>query len=85
MNLHEHSQTHNWEMGIGFTKQYDFEVYENVRKELSVLQSQSKLYTLKKKSLAEKSPARQDNINKTPQKLHISRKRHLIKEFLTKF
>lgn len=27
MNLHEHSQTHNWEMGINFFKQVDPDLF----------------------------------------------------------
>lgn len=34
MNLHEHSQIHNWEMGIRFTKADDAEMYAEVTKEL---------------------------------------------------
>jgi hypothetical protein len=42
MNLHEHSQTHNWEMGIQFSKQNDSEIYSDVIRELGLLQSQVK-------------------------------------------
>jgi hypothetical protein len=42
MNLHEHSQTHNWEMGIQFSKQNDSEIYDDVIRELGLLQSQVK-------------------------------------------
>ncbi len=44
MNLHEHSQTHNWEMGIRFSKLADPEIYEDVIKELGHLGSQTKSY-----------------------------------------
>jgi len=37
MNLHEHSQTHNWEMGIGFSKKEDNEIYTDVTKELKLM------------------------------------------------
>jgi len=49
MNLHEHSQTHNWEMGIKFSKQDDLDIYKDVDKELSHLLSLSKPHLLKKK------------------------------------
>jgi len=37
MNLHEHSQTHNWEMGIRFTKEDDPTIYADVVNELRVM------------------------------------------------
>jgi hypothetical protein len=37
MNLHEHSQTHNWEMGIRFSRKDDPELYSDVTKELKVM------------------------------------------------
>jgi hypothetical protein len=37
MNLHEHSQTHNWEMGIRFSKNNDSEIYSDVAKELKLM------------------------------------------------
>jgi hypothetical protein len=45
MNLHEHSQTHNWEMGIKFSKQFDYDIYDDVNKELSQLLSSSQSHT----------------------------------------
>jgi hypothetical protein len=48
MNLHEHSQIHNWEMGIKFTKKNDPEIFLDVTKELRVMATQMKLYTLPK-------------------------------------
>jgi len=45
MNLHEYSQTHNWEMGILFSKQNDPEIYKDVLKELRHLVTQAKHYT----------------------------------------
>lgn len=49
MNLHEHSQTHNWEMGIRFSRDTDAEIYTEVIKELKHLLSQTKLVTLQPK------------------------------------
>ncbi|PKL68224.1 MAG: hypothetical protein CVV30_09860 [Methanomicrobiales archaeon HGW-Methanomicrobiales-1] len=45
MNLHEHSQTHNWEMGIRFSKQADHEIYSDAIKELKHMVSQAKPFT----------------------------------------
>jgi hypothetical protein len=42
MNLHEHSQTHNWEMGIRFSKEGDPEIYNDAVKELGHLVTQTK-------------------------------------------
>jgi hypothetical protein len=44
MNLHEHSQTHNWEMGIRFSKQDDQEIYDDVIAEIGHLGTQAKPY-----------------------------------------
>jgi len=44
MNLHEHSQTHNWEMGIRFSKLADPEIYNDAIKEIGHLESQTKPY-----------------------------------------
>jgi hypothetical protein len=52
MNLHEHSQTHNWEMGIRFSKQIDPKIYDDVLKELGHLLSQTKPF-VPAKSVAE--------------------------------
>jgi hypothetical protein len=49
MNLHEHSQTHNWEMGIRFSKQMDVGIYEDVIKELGHLETQTKPYVQNKR------------------------------------
>lgn len=46
MNLHEHSQTHNWEMGVRFSKQLDPDIYDEVRKELSHLVNEAKPHIL---------------------------------------
>lgn len=41
MNLYEHSLTHNWEMGLRFSRQDDRFVYDDVSKEIQNLKSQS--------------------------------------------
>jgi len=41
MNLYEHSLTHNWEMGLRFSRQEDHLVYEDVSKEIQNLKSQT--------------------------------------------
>ncbi len=45
MNLHEHSQTHNWEMGIRFSKQDDPEIFADVSKELRLMGPHLKIQT----------------------------------------
>jgi hypothetical protein len=68
MNLHEHSQTHNWEMGIRFSKQADAEIYSDVIKELGHLVTQAKPYSPIKK-VAEPAQKYQTNSrNNAPQK-----------------
>ncbi len=42
MNLHEHSQTHNWEMGIKFSKEEDVPIYNEALKEIRRIEAQSK-------------------------------------------
>jgi len=42
MNLHEHSQTHNWEMGIRFSKNEDSSIYNEALKEIKRIEEQSK-------------------------------------------
>jgi len=49
MNLYEHSQTHNWEMGIKFSRKDDPEIFADVTKELQSMGSQMKLQTIPKK------------------------------------
>ena len=41
MNLHEHSQTHNWEMGIVFTKADDPAIYNDTLNEVMMIVEQS--------------------------------------------
>jgi hypothetical protein len=52
MNLYEHSQTHNWEMGIRFTKTDDQEIYNDVVNELQAMGPSLKRVSLAK-SVAE--------------------------------
>lgn len=47
MNLHEHSQSHNWEMGILFSKDGDAEIFAEVTKELQLMGSQLKHHELR--------------------------------------
>jgi hypothetical protein len=53
MNLHEHSQTHNWEMGIGFSKHDDIEIYDEVIKEIGHIGSQTKPFMPVQNAVAE--------------------------------
>jgi len=69
MNLHEHSQTHNWEMGIKFSKQIDFDIYTDVRKVLSHLLSLSQHRSLKQKIPETKQHITSNYSSKPPQKV----------------
>jgi len=42
MNLHEHSQAYNWEMGIRFTKNEDLAIYDATFDEVQMIVKQSK-------------------------------------------
>jgi len=42
MNLHEHSQTHNWEMGISFFKSVDPDIYSDALREIKEIEGASK-------------------------------------------
>jgi hypothetical protein len=60
MNLHEHSQSHNWEMGILFSREKDAEIYADVSDELRLMGSQFKpveLRPTKKPAATEKFAA----------------------------
>jgi HKD family nuclease len=48
MNLHEHSQSHNWEMGILFSKEGDAEIFTDVTQELQLMASHLKLQSFSK-------------------------------------
>ena len=48
MNLHEHSQTHNWEMGILFSKEADAKIFADVTDELQMMSSHLKLQSFSK-------------------------------------
>ena len=84
MNLHEHSQTHNWEMGIRFSSQNDRYIYSDVKKELSYLLSQCKLHTLNRKISDVKQSGYKDNANKIPQKVVYKPKEAPNKGLFTK-
>jgi RNA polymerase-binding transcription factor DksA len=47
MNLHEHSQTYNWEMGIHFSKADDPEIFADVTRELGLMTPHLKPCALK--------------------------------------
>lgn len=67
MNLHEHSQNHNWEMGIAFTKAGDAEIYANVIQELQIMGPQLKLQPSAKTVAAPKAKTASVPTQKTPQ------------------
>jgi len=67
MNLHEHSQTHNWEMGIRFSKSEDSTIYSDTLKEIKLIDGASKPnFGIKRKSIP--SESRQGQSQYTPQK-----------------
>ena len=67
MNLHEHSQTHNWEMGIRFSKIEDSTIYIDTLKEIKLIDGASKPNLgIKRKSI--QSESRQGQSQYTPQK-----------------
>jgi hypothetical protein len=69
MNLHEHSQVTNWEMGIKFSKQSDLEIYTDVVKELNYLLSSSQPHTLKQKAQGTKQNDQSNYPSKSSQKI----------------
>jgi hypothetical protein len=69
MNLHEHSQTHNWEMGIQFSKQNDPEIYSDVTKELRFMGSHLKQQSLSKTVAEPKQKYHAAPQQKTPPKI----------------
>jgi len=69
MNLHEHSQTHNWEMGIKFTRSEDPGIFSEVSKELKVMEGQMKLQTFPKKVAEPQKAYHTEPTHKTPQKI----------------
>jgi hypothetical protein len=58
MNLHEHSQTHNWEMGIAFSKDDDAAIFSAVLDEIRIMEPQLRLQDFTKNAgdTKEKSP-----------------------------
>jgi hypothetical protein len=68
MNLHEHSQVSNWEMGIKFSRQNDSELYNDVVKELNYLIEASKSYSSKQKNQETKQNHQLNYPSKSSQK-----------------
>lgn len=69
MNLHEHSQTHNWEMGIRFSRDSDTEIYDDVTDELRHLLSQTKIVASHAKPPEVKEPVHNYSPKKSEPKL----------------
>jgi phosphatidylserine/phosphatidylglycerophosphate/cardiolipin synthase-like enzyme len=63
MNLYEHSMTHNWEMGIKFSRIADPEIYNEVKQELDHMVSQTKRHVLKPK-VPEPKPKEHESVTK---------------------
>ena len=68
MNLHEHSQVSNWEMGVKFSKQNDLELYNDVVKELNFLLDASTSYSAGQKSQGTKQNNQSNYASKSSQK-----------------
>lgn len=68
MNLFEYSQTHNWEMGIYFSKSADQELYNDVKKEIDHLNNHAKPHIVKGKILESPAATPQKTVQKTVQK-----------------
>lgn len=68
MNLHEHSQTHNWEMGILFSKSADADLYSDVSKELRSMGPLLKKHTFAKTVAEPKQKYTAEPAKKAPQK-----------------
>jgi hypothetical protein len=68
MNLHEHSQTHNWEMGIKFTRLEDPKIFSDVTKELRLMGTQMKLQAVPKKVAEPQAKYHPEQSQKLPQK-----------------
>lgn len=69
MNLHEHSQTHNWEMGIKFTRKDDPEIFSDVTKELRLMGTQMKRQEIPKKVAESKPIYHAEPAHKVPPKM----------------
>lgn len=67
MNLHEHSQTHNWEMGISFFKAVDHDIFSDALREIKEIEGASK-DNPKVKIHSAKSTPQQQYQNKPSQK-----------------
>lgn len=65
MNLYEYPLTHNWEMGVRFTKASDPDLYAEVKRELEHMVSQTKRHVVKPKA-AEVKPKIQETPVKKP-------------------
>ena len=83
MNLHEHSQTHNWEMGVNFFKSVDLDLYTEALKEIGRIDGASKENSNIKPRSVKKAPQQQHQQN-TPQKLIYKPKEAPKKGVLTK-
>jgi len=68
MNLHEHSQTHNWEMGVNFFKSVDLDLYTEAKKEIGRIDDASKENS-NVKPPSVKPASQQQYQQKTPQKV----------------
>jgi len=83
MNLHEHSQTHNWEMGIGFFKSVDLDIFTETLKEIDEINGTSRPNS-NIKSQSVRLTTQQQYQQKAPQKMIHKPKEAPKKGVLTK-
>jgi len=67
MNLHEYSQTHNWEMGIHFSRAADGDIFSDVTQELQLMTPHLKLVSAAKTVASHKEKTASVSTQKTHQ------------------
>lgn len=84
MNMYEHSQTSNWEMGVRFSKTEDEELFENTHQEILRIVKGSTKQPTKSVPTKNESLKPKPNWNKTQQKMSSTLKTPPKKGFLDK-
>jgi len=84
MNMYEHSQTSNWEMGVKFSKEVDNELYHKTLEEIIRIVEQSTKQSPNNSTLKNKTQKPKSDWNKNQQKMSPTLKKPLKKGFLDK-
>ncbi|NLO78124.1 MAG: hypothetical protein GX097_06485 [Methanomicrobiales archaeon] len=84
MNMYEHSQTSNWEMGVKFSKKDDRELFDNTYKEILSIVKRSTEQPKENVATKTNSQRPKSDWNKAPQKMSSTLKNPLKKGFLDK-